>query len=243
MSMFGTIGSVLGGAGGFMLGGPAGAMTGAQIGGAIGGGMDTNEANAKQASKNRDFQEYMSNTAHQREVADLRAAGLNPILSANHSGASTPSGSTAQMSNPFDKAFSSAVEILNTIAKTQLTEAQAKTELQQPAKVIADTSSAKATKDLIEMQTLESSSREDLNRVQGHRDSVDAILKNAQIRNENLRNQLMRLDKQAAEQTLKGLRNEGEIDETKYGNAMRYVDRFFKAIGPVAPKYHFGNGR
>lgn len=50
--------------------------------------------NAEQAQKNRDFQLYMSNTAHQREVQDLQNAGLNPILSAN-SGASTGSGSAA----------------------------------------------------------------------------------------------------------------------------------------------------
>jgi len=95
------------------------------------GGVITNKSSSKEAAKNRAFQEYMSSTAHQREVKDLLQAGLNPVLSTKYSGASSPTGAMPNLQNPFEGATNSAKEIsLQAAQKKLLEEQRSTTELQ-----------------------------------------------------------------------------------------------------------------
>lgn len=57
--------------------------------------MINNAFNAMEAEKARTFQAIMSSTSFQRGMADMQAAGLNPILAFGKGGASTPSGASA----------------------------------------------------------------------------------------------------------------------------------------------------
>ena len=88
-------------------------------------GERRNRAQAKEASKQRDFQSYMSSTAHQRQMQDLKLAGLNPIL-ASTGGASSPGGAQATVEEVMTPALSTALQSMRTKADINLIRAQEK---------------------------------------------------------------------------------------------------------------------
>ena len=117
---------------------PLGGLASSLAGPLVEGIFSTNSAKEQMR-----FQERMSNTAHQREVADLRAAGLNPILSATGGmGASSPPGAKADTPE-VTRGVTSALQLRESLKNLQ-----------------ADTAKKMAEKDNVDQATKESVSRQ-----------------------------------------------------------------------------------
>ncbi|WNK12708.1 MAG: DNA pilot protein [Microvirus sp.] len=145
------------------------------------GGYISNTANAKQASQQMDFQASQTGTAHQREVADLKAAGLNPILSGTGgAGAASGSGSFGQQTDMITPAVSAAANMrLNNETLHNLR--------QQTATSASQESVYNAQADLTEASTNESKARTALT-------AYDAASKAAQVRSASAKAALDELD-------------------------------------------------
>jgi len=103
------------------------------------GASNANDANSALSERQMAFQRDMSNTAYQRAVTDMKAAGINPMLAYRNGGSSTPAGQTAQMTNELSPAVNSAMAIKHMRKDLKIKDQEYKNRMEEKVRISSQT--------------------------------------------------------------------------------------------------------
>jgi len=190
----GFIGALISGAASLLGGGISNAQTASRL-------EDQHRHQTETMVEQNKFYESMANTAHQREVADLTAAGLNPILSGT-GGKGAAVGTGSGMSGASSPATDIVTPAVNTAMQARRNEEEIKNLRETNTNIRADTDKKASER------------------------ALNSVLYNKVLEEVDI----AKSEKEIRHSAAQGAKLEGEIDNTRYGELFRYIDRAMRSI-------------